>query len=476
MDAPGANNAVTSRRKNNSNCSNCLVLDEKIERLKSLLARSSQSSKNLKEVMGSKDALIASLQASLSACDFNSDFDKALLSHSFLAVEERNKSQLKKQQATGERSSSLITDYSSFNHPDSNSIIVEKRLFSAQTPSKSLASSSSSFPTNELASQKDVLTRQNNVLKSTNSSLEDQITNLLLEKNTLQANNAKLASEVQKNKQSASSSQALINEMKLEVDLVSKTSIKHQTELLNCKDQLAQFETKGESLEYMKEKVEALTEWAEASAKSKEMAMTKLTKLEMLNRKIERKNGGNDKSNSSSSGSGSGSGNGDISSGAFTRTTAKTIPFSIVVGAGKSATFTLDLNNEASAPSVCIDWKFDVVPVELDISFHIASGIHGNRILAKKRMVIGGARGELIDAAVREGAILNFGNEHAWVRPKTIKGRCIVYVEEEDGVVAGGAGGVNNKSNENALQQLMMYAKRRTSSIESTRSDEELIM
>lgn len=202
---------------------------------------------------------------------------------------------------------------------------------------------------------------------------------------------------------------ASLEEMQMEIDLVTKSSMKANVRAAHGEAVAKTSKTDRQLVVQLEGQVQALKEWALASAESKRLALERVAmlekKLQMQGVKLE--NGG---SNGQSIYSKTGS---------------------LVVGAGDVGHLVIELKNYInSGARLLLKWQFDSLPAADTTYFNIMKGkCQTSReqaaaaYLIRDRAVVGGAAGELegVFSDDQTECTLLWSNKHSWIRPRTIK-------------------------------------------------------
>lgn len=247
-----------------------------------------------------------------------------------------------------------------------------------------------------------------------------------------------------------------LSEMQMEIDLVTKASVQANARASESLEVVKHIQTDKRHVDELEAKVDALQEWALASAEAKRLTVERAKELEnklILFHEMLELEGEGDSTNAATaaaSSSNAAAGGGTAAAGlshkkdligitkiggdGATSTEGRklwTRASSKVVGAGMEARYIVPLGdcNLAQNEMVVLKWKFDIIPGELDIDFSILKGKYedkkkrdGADNLIKQRTVIGGAGGEVSGAfAVQNTCTLVWSNKRSWVRPRAIK-------------------------------------------------------
>lgn len=441
-----------------------MTLKEKINKLKSLLARSAKVQSDFKsELSISKTKLEQAHQAierlnerieQLSSrpthmdilADFESNWDRALLSMNTSENEGSGvnsylyDSSEQQYQTGGEDPSS--TDNTNQNAKSSQDneqqkLLLQQDLNAAQAKIQQLESLNSS-----LLDRSAKLEQQKEDMEKEVSSLNSKNTNLHLELRMSKLENDKTSRKL-RDKTTA------LQEMQMEIDLVTRASMDANARASESMQVAKSVQSDQRHVGELEAKVEALQEWALASAEAKRLSTERTIELEekllyymekSLELGVEGKQQDPKDPNTSSSASAASSENKIVSTNVSTATEGRKLwsrSASQVVGAGAIGTYVVELGTNISLnqnESVILKWKFDVVPSDLDIDFTIVKGIinDGNKkkkyrddadeFLIPQRLVKGGAGGEVSGAfAVQNACTLFWSNKRSWVRPRALK-------------------------------------------------------
>jgi hypothetical protein len=506
---------------------------EKITKLKSLLQRSSKAQKEAKgEVNTVKQRLeesqetIRSLHARIDTlanrpthyldlvADFESNFDRALL-----AMEERNSSNSQAQQHTGEASvepqQSHLAPTSSehYNYQDEDVDAYERGMMpeidgygnNIDNPSgvgghesqASLAAAQDrenaapAFLASELEhanQEKEKLEGLNAALLHRASKLEkdnQELRETLLKRETkcsdYQLDVSDKKSQITNLKMMLKDRTAALTEMQLEIDLVTQASV-HANVRANeaayrsqqqhwIRDQQQQSHMNPKYVAELEAKVTALTEWAMASAASKQLAVERVGELEERVREMVaelhryRRHHLTGSGNPMAAGGDDGEDNdvilarhslvpltsengpslderSDSDDAALTQASKERRLWkeasSMVVGAGMVGSHVAELDEDvvqemaATASDdeiVVLRWKFDLTPSDMDVNFSIFKGKCYSQqewekadALVRNKRVVGGGGGDVEGAFVSQNACtLVFSNTNSWIRPRTVK-------------------------------------------------------
>jgi len=190
-----------------------------------------------------------------------------------------------------------------------------------------------------------------------------------------------------------------------------------------------------EQAEEMKAKMEALQEWAIASANVKSVLTERIA---LLTEQLQQLKKSNDDDNDYP--------NPDSDAPSVKSHTLEGAPLerklwskssSLVVGAGMVGSFVVNLGDDLhfeEDETIVLKWKFDITPADTDIDFSILKGVRDDvKKLSRVRRhtfdavlrdihVSGGGAGEVQGAfAIQNACTLIWSNEKSWIRPKTIK-------------------------------------------------------
>ena len=270
-------------------------------------------------------------------------------------------------------------------------------------------------------------------LEQTNESQSNQISTLQSQKQNIQLE-LRLSKKENSQIQNTMKEKLLaLEEMQMEIDLVTKASVSANARASESMEVVQKIQTSQKYVDELEAKVDALQEWALASAEAKRLTVERAKELEkklMLYHEAMDGDGvpdvaaGQIGSLSQKMSIGKNVGSSSEGRKLWTKSSSK------VVGAGMEELFVVLLgdcvlsNNEM----VVLKWQFDIIPGELDIDFSILKGKWDDRkrdgadSLIKERTVRGGAGGEVSGAfAVQNACTLIWSNKRSWVRPRAIK-------------------------------------------------------
>jgi hypothetical protein len=214
---------------------------------------------------------------------------------------------------------------------------------------------------------------------------------------------------------------ASLKEMQMEIDLVTKASVKANTRAHHGEEIIKSVKTDKQHVQQLEAKVQALQEWALASSEAKNLAQERVRILEGQLRALQ---GGTAALRTAESGDEL------LASGRILLSKSG----SLVVGAGDSGVRVLTLPQDVVrtvrlSERVILRWQFDLIQEDATIEFSIlksdcetpASRSNADYLI-KDRMVTGGAAGETENAfAIQNACTLLWSNAKAWIRPKTVK-------------------------------------------------------
>ena len=200
---------------------------------------------------------------------------------------------------------------------------------------------------------------------------------------------------------------ASLEEMQMEIDLVTKASAKATVRAAKGEEADNTLKSDRQQVQKLESQVQALQEWALASAESKRLIKER---CKILENKLKQSQGRPLE---------------DIDD-------SEKILFkksgSMVVGAGDSRFAVVELGQHAvtvDSRFVVLQWKFDFSPAELSIDFNVLKGKcetaaqqKKTDYLIKDRVITGGAGGETEGAFNVDGACtILWSNAKSWVRP-----------------------------------------------------------
>jgi hypothetical protein len=205
---------------------------------------------------------------------------------------------------------------------------------------------------------------------------------------------------------------ASLEEMQMEIEMVTKANAKASIRAAKGKEVADTLKTDRQKIQQLESQVQALQEWALASAESKRLIQERCKILENKLKQSQGKPVEEDK--------------------------AERLLFkksgSLVVGAGDIGISVLKLGEHAETVDsrfVILRWQFDSSPSDSDIVFNILKGHCESKTeqnkaeyLVKNRTIKGGAGGETEGTFnVDNACTLLWSNGRSWVRPRTVKFR-----------------------------------------------------
>ncbi|VEU37718.1 unnamed protein product [Pseudo-nitzschia multistriata] len=205
---------------------------------------------------------------------------------------------------------------------------------------------------------------------------------------------------------------ASLEEMQMEIDLVTKANAKANVRAAKGEEAANSLKSDKNHIQQLESQVQALKEWALASAEAKQLMHERCRILEGKLKLQQGKNVGNEKSNAEKL--------------LFTKTG------SMVIGAGANHPVHLSLGEHATTVDsrfVILRWKFDSSPSDMTVDFNIMKGTCTTSseyakadYLIKGRMIQGGAGGETEGAFNTDSACtILWSNAKSWIRPVTVK-------------------------------------------------------
>ena len=203
---------------------------------------------------------------------------------------------------------------------------------------------------------------------------------------------------------------ASLEEMQMEIDLVTKASMKANVRAAQGEAVAKSSKTDKEHIQQLEAQVQALKEWALASAEAKRLASERVSLLERkLKNKAELEH---------------------AVSGELEGRSVYNKKGSLVIGAGEIGSYVVELDDQFSVGTrLVLQWKFDATPSDCSTNFNVMKGKcetakeqKAAEYLIKDRTVTGGAAGEVEDAfSVQNACTLLWSNKKSWIRPRTIK-------------------------------------------------------
>jgi len=395
-------------------------LKDKVSKLKSLLGRSAKAQREtkvdldatqkrldqaLKEIerLNTKIDKLASRLTHLELlADFETNFDRALLS-----VGQNNPQHPYNQQPGGEDTAppslgSLIAD-------KEESAIVDNLLMQELNESKQRIDKLESLYAG-LTQRSSMLESELKEKKRERDDLANQVSRLELEKRmaVMEAEHAMKAMQEKA---------ASLAEMQLEIDLVTKASVSANARTAQGEELIKNVKTDKQHVQQLEATVQALQEWALASTEAKILAQERVRLLENQLRSLQTTQRG-----------------GSVDAMSNTERIILKKSASLVVGAGDIGFRVVSLDEEMVrsvrlSDRVFLRWKFDLTQEDATIQFSILKSIcdsipkmKNGDCLLKERLVKGGAAGETENAfAIQGSCTLCWSNLQSWIRPKTVK-------------------------------------------------------
>ena len=381
-----------------------VALLDKVSKLKSLLGRSAKAQREAKmELEGTQKKLETALREneSLSAkverlanrpthmdllADFETNFDRALLSVG---------------QTGGENTAapSIIIPQAIHNDGVVDSMLMEE-LAESQTRIERLENINSA-----LIQRSTQLENQTKLLQQEKDNSQQMLARMTLELRMAQMEADHATRAVQ-------DKLASLAEMQLEIDLVTKASMDANVRASKGEEAAKSVQTDREQVQILQAQVQALQEWALASAEAKRLFQDRVRYLEHKLQLIE---------------------GASLPKGPAGERMLFTKASSLVIGAGDDGFAIVDLASFGqgimSTERVIVRWMFDLTPETASIDFSILKGKTDTPtkqlkadFLVKDRVVTGGAGGEQEAAFVVQNACtFLWSNKKSWVRPKTVK-------------------------------------------------------
>jgi len=399
-----------------------VALREKVSKLKSLLGRSAKAQREAKlELEGTTKRLDAALRENerLVAkvehlanrpthmdllADFETNFDKALLSVA----------RPSQQQSGGENTAPIVpnstvsSQQDQLNQPQQQQQVVDSMLLQELSESQTRME--------RLENVNTALLHRSSQLERESKKLHQERDAALLQVERLTLDLRMSHFEAEKAHRFMQDKMQSLQEMQLEIDLVTKSSMDANVRAIRGEEAAKSVQTDREQVKQLQAQVQALQEWALASAESKRLCQERVRMLEGKVKTYESKEATN---------------SGTVSNFGQRLMFMKTS--SIVIGAGDEGFVVVELKEYAQqlkpGERVLLRWKFDITPAELSAEFNILKGncdtpqkqVRADYII-KDRTVTGGAAGENESAFVVQNACtLLWSNKKSWVRPRAIK-------------------------------------------------------
>jgi len=269
----------------------------------------------------------------------------------------------------------------------------------------------------EARSRIEKLESMNSAMMARSTQLETSTRSLQKERDDVRQQNGRLHMELRMAKMEAEyatramqDKQASLEEMQMEIDLVTKASARANLRATKGEEIANSLKSDREKVQELEAQVQALREWALASAESKRLMQERCNILE---KKLKQSQGRPIEGDGSES----------IM---FTKNG------SMVIGAGDKGHIIIELGQFAAQVDsrfVILRWRFDSSPSDCTVDFNIMKGKcefpsqqSKADYIIKDRVITGGAGGESEGAFNVDGACtLLWSNEKSWIRPRTVK-------------------------------------------------------
>lgn len=455
------------------------AMKEKVTKLKTLLGRSAKAQRDTKveieqlqkkyDILKKENIKLQSRINQLSArpthldllADFETNFDRALLS----VVNQGNHTKLSHIQSGGQDTSGTTTTASSLDIYENGGLASGSNGGTGPGPGSNNSNNSMDrILMQEVSDAKkriETLEQYNATLVSRSTQLENQYTNskhtvtelaqkishIELEKKMAQMEVDHMTKQLQYN-------QSSLDEMQLEIELLSKQSTIQQTAahrrgVMEGDMNRTSNRSDPELIQHLQDQVKALEEWAIASNHAKTIANDRIRLLEqqlaakqqsvgpttsVITDVSSRSTGSTSdvhigRSDGHSNNASMNDGNGE-----WVLDTRKA---SIVIGAGDVGIVLFELNPDqlksvnSFTQRIALRWRFDILQgSDSDITFTILKGKcttaaqrRNADTMIQNRMVKGGAGGEIDENAfsIHRSCTIVWSNQHSWIRPRTIK-------------------------------------------------------
>ena len=418
MEAMVIGGRATSEHE--KNCLKVLLTDhdalkDKIGKLKSLLGRSAKAQREAKielettqkrlqeatreiERLNEKVDKLATRPTHMELlADFETNFDRALLSVN--------------QQAGGESTAAPTADApsrgGSLTAADQESAVVDDLLLQELQESKQRNEKLESLNAALLhrSSQLEIEAKDR---RRERDELQNRVTHLELEKR-MAVMEAEHATKAMHEKA------ASLAEMQMEIDLVSKASVKAQRRAAKDEELIKSVKTDQKHVHQLESQLQALKEWATAASEAKTLAQERVRLLEAQVRSLH-----------------SGGGPSDMSE----QKILWEKKGSLVIGAGDIGFRVFECDGsmvEGISRRIILRWQFDLTAGDLNVEFSAFQGrcetkderkkaVSNDRVLIQGRVVQGGAAGDLDNAFFyQDTCTLLWSNSKSWVRPRTVR-------------------------------------------------------
>ena len=391
-----------------------ISLKEKVEKLKSLLGRSAKAQREAKiDSEAAQKRLVQSLREierlnrkldKLQTrpthmdllMDFETNFDKALLSVGQSGGQETSPS-------SDAKFGSSMADVTALSKEASNLDTMDAMLMQELGEAKS---------------RTEKLETLNIAMMSRSTQLEEGTKVLQSERDDARNVTKRLQMELRMAKLEGEQAHrammdkvASLEEMQIEIDLVTKANTKASLRAAKGEKAANSLKTEKHHIQDLESQVQALKEWALASAEAKQLMKERCRILE-TKLKVQQGRGG--------------SGGDSSEQLLFTKTS------SMVIGAGDVRSLVLSLGEHASSVDsrfVILRWKFDSSPTDSTVGFNVMKGKCKTSseyakadYLIKDRVIKGGAGGETEGAFnIDSACTLLWSNSTSWIKPRTVK-------------------------------------------------------
>lgn len=341
--------------------------------------------------------------------DFETNFDRALLRSVGQAG-----GQDTAQPSAGDGASPRI-DRSVFDAGDGGGAVVDSMLMQELSESKERIEKLERLNT-ALVNRSSHMENDLKEAKRSMDELLNKLSRLELEKRMAEM-------EAESATKAARDKAALLAEMQMEIDMVTKSAQKAAVRAAAGEEMMKTVKSDKALVQQLEAKATALQEWAMASNQAKTLAQERVRLLENQLRHYQQNKGGVD-----------GSGSGASVSVSEERVLASK-KASMVIGAGdvgiKAFCLEPDVIKTVNhlTERVVLRWHFDLTATDVDCLFSILKGPCKTAADCKKadalirdRHVVGGAGGETENAfAIGRGCTMVWSNQKSWVRPRTVK-------------------------------------------------------
>jgi len=344
--------------------------------------------------------------------DFETNFDRALLR----SVTSQSGGQDTAQPSGGPAASSPRRDRNVFDTVNAGSAVVDSMLMQELNESKERIDKLEKL-NSTLVNRS---THMENDLKEAKRSMDELLNKL----SRLELEKRMAVMESENATKAAQEKSALLAEMQMEIDMVTKSAQKAAVRAAAGEEMIKTVKSDKAMVQQLEAKATALQEWAIASNQAKTLAQERVRLLENQLQRYQQTGNGISASGSSD----------NLEANIDERVIASK-KASMVIGAGDIGMKVIALDPELIksvnhlTERVVLRWHFDLTATDVDCMFSILKGSCETLSDCKKadalirdRHVVGGAGGECDNAfAIGRACTAVWSNKKSWIRPRTVK-------------------------------------------------------